>query len=376
MRDINITFTSADTLLYKDVLIRQGENLASRFIITIPEDMLDYQYILVFKINNETPIFTTEQFPVDGVITYDVTNTLTSISGDLKIELHAYENLSLINEVLIKSALCKLKVAPTLDAASEIVPQDYVPWYTQVASMYDEIVDIEEHVDEVYDDIVTEELVRQEEEAIRVSNENYRKEEEELRAIAEADRHGSYAAQELVRDSQYATAEGERDSAYNAQELVRDGLYNTAEGVRDADYSAAEALRRSAETARAVFEAYDAETAYVVGNKVAYAGCSYTCIQNNTGETPVSGSPYWLLIAEGGAATSYLTGMVEAETYSSIADTDTINTAFGKVKKFFSILDAKFYMVDTVTGVPYIWYLTISDGVPIIKLVEQSTPNS
>ena len=145
MRDININFTSADAQLYKEALIRQGENLASQFIIAIPEDMLDYQYILVFKINDETPIFTTEQIPVDGVITYDVTSVLTAKSGDLKIELHAYENLSLVNEVLIKSALCKLKVAPALDATSEIVPEDYVPWYMQVVNMYDEVVDIEEH---------------------------------------------------------------------------------------------------------------------------------------------------------------------------------------------------------------------------------------
>ena len=72
-------------------------------LCTIPDDMLGYQYLLVFKINNETPIVTTELTPVDDVITYDVTNTLTSKSGELKIELQAYENISVTEETrLIK----------------------------------------------------------------------------------------------------------------------------------------------------------------------------------------------------------------------------------------------------------------------------------
>lgn len=350
MREINLTFTEKDNELYKKNLIRQGENNASILLCTIPEDMLGYQYILVFKINNETPIFTTEQFPVDGVITYDVTNILTSKSGDLKIELHAYENLSLVNEVLIKSALCKLKVAPALDAASEIVPEDYVPWYTQVVNMYDEVVDIEEHVDDVYENIVTDELARQEAEVIRVSSENarigaeaIRNDAEIIRLAAEGLRNTAYETAEGVRDGQYSAAESGRDSAYNAQELVRDGLYDAAEGARDDLYDAAEALRESAESsrttaetgrsnaeslrgvaersrdnaenlraskeservqaenARNVYENYNANKGYVLGNKVIYQGSSYLNITPCIGMLPTNAS-YWRLIAQKGEA--------------------------------------------------------------------------
>lgn len=258
MRDINITFTSSDAPLYKEVLIREGENLASRLLLNIPSDMLGYQYILVFKINSDTPIVTTEQFPVNGVITYDVTNTLTSKSGELKIELHAYETISVDETRLIKSAKSKLKIIPTLDIATAIEDVDYVPWYTQVLEMYEEVVDIGDHVDTVYDNIVTDEQARVVAEGLRVNAEGNRNTAEGLRVSAEGLR---------------VTAESNR---------------NTAEGIR-----------LISESARNLFVAYNNITTYVVNNKVSYNGSSYVCILESTGNLPTDAT-YWMLIAQKG----------------------------------------------------------------------------
>jgi len=101
----------------------------------------------------------------------------------------------------------------------------------------------------------------------------------------------------------------------------------------ETDRATAEAARTEAEAARAVFEAYNAETAYVVQNKVVYNGSTYVCIQNGTAKTPDTETAYWLLIASGGTGTSVITGYEEAAVSAPIAATDTINEAFGKSQK-------------------------------------------
>lgn len=69
----------------------------------------------------------------------------------------------------------------------------------------------------------------------------------------------------------------------------------SAEGIRQSN----ETARIAAEAARAVFQAYNAEASYVVGNKVFYLGSSYICKLATTGNAPPN-TTYWQVIAEKG----------------------------------------------------------------------------
>jgi len=116
------------------------------------------------------------------------------------------------------------------------------------------------------------EVVRQENENIRILNENNRIDNEDERITNEQGR---------------VSAENTRVSSENTRisnENTRISNENT---------------RIASENARNVFQAYNGSTSYVVGNKVAYNGSSYVCIQNSLGNLPTNTS-YWLLIASKG----------------------------------------------------------------------------
>lgn len=58
----------------------------------------------------------------------------------------------------------------------------------------------------------------------------------------------------------------------------------------------AEQERVLAEAARSVYEAYDPEKQYAIGNKVVLQGSSYICVNASLGNAPPN-ETYWLLIA-------------------------------------------------------------------------------
>ena len=84
-----------------------------------------------------------------------------------------------------------------------------------------------------------------------------------------------------------AEAEAARQSAETGREQA------------EAERVAAEEDRASAEAARSVWEDYNADKAYVPGNKVAYEGSSYLNISACAGIEPTN-TDYWLLIARKG----------------------------------------------------------------------------
>jgi parallel beta-helix repeat protein len=172
------------------------------------------------------------------------------------------------------------------------------------------------------------EILRDSAEGNRVSAENARAEAEEERETAESARISREEARQnaesarisreearqnaestrISREEARENAEGQRE--LNEEERIRNEGYRneneydreTAEGLRVSAETArknAENLRVAAEAARAVFELYDDETEYVIGNKVAYQGQSYMCKLACTGIAPTN-TGYWLLIAKKG----------------------------------------------------------------------------
>lgn len=211
-----------------------------------------------------------------------------------------------------------------------------------VAPAYNAAVDAIGEIEDTEAGVEAEEAAREQAEATRKENESQRQTNEQARQTAETGRgtaEGSRATAETQRqtneqgrqtaESGRASAENERvraEAARQSGETAREtaetqrqaneqsrqnaeagrgtaeGARVTAENQRAANETQRqenEAARQTAEQARNVFEDYDADKAYVPGNKVTWQGSSYVCTAACTGIAPPAAS-YWLLMAKKG----------------------------------------------------------------------------
>lgn len=150
MRDITILLDDdTDADLYKTTVIRQGENKASQFLITIPDDMSVYSCRLIFKLNDNETYATSSLTPVDGIVTYEVTNVLTFESGTLIMEVQFYEA---VENTLIKSMIIPFLVHRCVDDVPVIIPDDYTNYVNLLDTyMSDEVYDPTGVVGDVFD---------------------------------------------------------------------------------------------------------------------------------------------------------------------------------------------------------------------------------
>lgn len=144
------------------------------------------------------------------------------------------------------------------------------------------------------------EAAREEAENQRVTNENQRVQNEAARQSGETARETAETQRQTNEQSRQnaetarGTAEGARVTAEN-QRAANETQRQENEAARQEN----EAARQTAEQARNVFEDYDADKAYVPGNKVTWQGSSYVCTAACTGIAPPAAS-YWLLMAKKG----------------------------------------------------------------------------
>lgn len=144
------------------------------------------------------------------------------------------------------------------------------------------------------------EAERVENENERIANETERQENEQARIAAEEARETAEQERKTAED-QRGTAEQARQAAEAAraaaevQRQANEQARDTAEKGRES----AEGKREQAEQARALWETYDPQKAYVPGNKVSFGGSSYVNIKPSTGTAPTDGG-HWLLIAAKG----------------------------------------------------------------------------
>lgn len=111
MRVIALTLDDNINDIYNTGIIRKGENLATRLSITLPDDLIGFDYKLVFQLNSLTPIIVDDLIAIEKVVTFDIINSLTAYTGELKFEFHVYN----IDETLFKSQTYVLKVRGTID---------------------------------------------------------------------------------------------------------------------------------------------------------------------------------------------------------------------------------------------------------------------
>ena len=154
---------------------------------------------------------------------------------------------------------------------------------------------------------VTAENQRAANETQRQTNEQGRQTAESGRASAENERVRAEAARqsgETARETAETQRQTNEQSRQNAEagRGTAEGARVTAENQRAANETQRqenEAARQTAEQARNVFEDYDADKAYVPGNKVTWQGSSYVCTAACTGIAPPDAA-HWLLMAKKG----------------------------------------------------------------------------
>ena len=133
MRKITIDLNSISNYAVCDNTIRQGENLATEVEFILSSEFIGYKYLMIFQLNNKTPVLTPEIIPVGDKVSYVITNAVTSESGTLRVELHAYDDTG----TLIKTVYVNLKVAQSLNGNTEVMPESYVPWYIETLKQVD-----------------------------------------------------------------------------------------------------------------------------------------------------------------------------------------------------------------------------------------------
>lgn len=126
MRVINFSTTDSLSKIYNENYIKRGENLASELQITLTDEYLGYNYSILFKVNDNTPISTAEIVPIDNVLSYTITNAITNFSGQLKLEIQCINNTGTI----VKSLVYTLPITSSLEEDNAVImPEQYVPWY-------------------------------------------------------------------------------------------------------------------------------------------------------------------------------------------------------------------------------------------------------
>lgn len=130
MRDIVIDLADISSTLYSDTVIRQGENKASRLVITLDSEFTGYSYKIKSQVNEATPFISTELTPVLGVIEYVITNALTTDKGNLRMELQAYD----VSETLIKTKVFNFKVTVSIVGDSIELPTGFDSLEEYIAS--------------------------------------------------------------------------------------------------------------------------------------------------------------------------------------------------------------------------------------------------
>ncbi len=128
MRQITLNMDKRDATLYNYDFIRQGENLATEITINLSEEFRGYRYNLSFQNNSNEPVVTEELTAVNNAIKYKILNSFTKYSGELKIQLNAFNDSG-----LVAKAYTKLKISESIDGGA-IMPEAYVPWYVEAVN--------------------------------------------------------------------------------------------------------------------------------------------------------------------------------------------------------------------------------------------------
>ncbi len=146
MRQIYFSVVDRSEKVRKLVTLKQGENISTELYIDISNEFfVGHNYKLIFQLNNDTPILTESLIPDGKYIKYALTNALTKDAGMLKLEIHSYDT----DGFLIKSITFYFDIESTIDDTETIIlPETYVPWYTEVIEKVDYVDSKAEEVSE------------------------------------------------------------------------------------------------------------------------------------------------------------------------------------------------------------------------------------
>lgn len=111
MKEVLIYFNDeTDKYLYADTVIYKGENLATKFIMSLPTELQGYHYKLALRLNDSTSVLTSELTCVDNTLEYVLPNTYTSNIGVLYIQLYCYNDDLLV----MRSKICPFNIKESI----------------------------------------------------------------------------------------------------------------------------------------------------------------------------------------------------------------------------------------------------------------------
>lgn len=139
MRTINITITSPESVSYSPSQNAgiMGEHLETQLVISLPETITaDYFYLIFNSIEStEQPRSEEQLHAVNGVITYLLPQSVTSLGREIKWQLWGYrlDGTVIVNIGKVRSQL--LTLSPSLKTNTTVTPQQLSAVDTEIAKL-------------------------------------------------------------------------------------------------------------------------------------------------------------------------------------------------------------------------------------------------
>lgn len=130
MRHIYVNLRKTPPSIYGDTLIYEGENLITNITFRIPSEDNSLTFIIKFKPYRLPEIVSGPLSVVDNTISYIFTNAVTAACGLLQVQLNGFDS----NGLLIKYSMINFKVEKSISEADEIMPESYIPWYSEISN--------------------------------------------------------------------------------------------------------------------------------------------------------------------------------------------------------------------------------------------------
>jgi hypothetical protein len=159
MRNISITIPSPDKIEYIPNCMAGyvGEHNQTRLLIALPDSPVGYDYYkLLFSSNSVVkPVKKEPLYPVDGVITFDLTKDITDLGREIKWQLDGYNAVSGGITTIAKNEMTKLLLGRSITDDSVILPDEKTPLDNAIGQAVDATTNANQAAERIEVDINT-----------------------------------------------------------------------------------------------------------------------------------------------------------------------------------------------------------------------------
>jgi hypothetical protein len=146
-----------------------GEHNQTRLLIALPDSPVGYDYYkLLFSSNSVVkPVKKEPLYPVDGVITFDLTKDITDLGREIKWQLDGYNAVSGGITTIAKNEMTKLLLGRSITDDSVILPDEKTPLDNAIGQAVDATSNANQAAERIEVDINTLSIVETETKAAR-----------------------------------------------------------------------------------------------------------------------------------------------------------------------------------------------------------------